>query len=206
MTRWHYLGIGVLVILTLVTLYLLLDGLTDRVAAAERNQRDLTNSVTVLKDTVDEANTKLEQAGEAPVNVPDVDVPDEPDTSPILPIQGPIGPIGPQGPQGEPGESCIEEVGLRRCQGTEGQDGEDGADSTVAGPQGPQGEPGPKGDKGDPGADATCAGEFVCESEVANFVTLAQVIDLIRALGCSVSPAGDNGPPLTFTCEITGKP
>lgn len=95
------------------------------------------------------ANAQLIRLGEQPVEAPPVAV---------SPRQGPIGPVGPTGPRG-PG--CVEELGIKPCQGdagadgTNGTDGTNGADSSIPGPRGPGcveevGLEKCKGDKGEP--------------------------------------------------------
>ena len=127
---------------------------------------DLSDDNRALHDGIDQANVRLEQAGQ-----PQVPVPDSSETTgssvsraAILSAlsdycgdclgpqgaRGLTGPLGPQGPQGRRGQA-----GLPGATGNPGARGEQG----VAGPQGPRGEegpPGPKGEQGEegpPGAD-----------------------------------------------------
>lgn len=101
---------------------------------------------------LEEANRRLEAAGEPPVDEPASEEPvDTDDDIVLIP--------GPQGPRGF---SCVDDFGLPACRGPRGAPG---ADSTRPGPegaagrdgapgtQGPAGPVGPKGEKGDPGRD-----------------------------------------------------
>jgi hypothetical protein len=115
-------------------------------------------------DALREANTRLTDAGEDPVEIP---------------VPGPIGPAGQAGAAGEPGVNGVDGAegvqgpqgeqggpgasgsdGLQGPPGAAGSDGSNGADgkngsdgSTVQGPAGPQGDRGEQGPKGDAGAD-----------------------------------------------------
>jgi hypothetical protein len=103
---------------------------------------------------LEEANRRLEAAGEVPVEEPVVEDPVAPEGIALIP--------GPRGPRGF---SCIEDIGLPACRGSkgapgkdstrpgpEGEAGQDGAPGPQ-GPQGPMGPEGPRGEKGDPGRD-----------------------------------------------------
>lgn len=214
--------LGWTVLLALIVLVAWLIGrvvtLAEDVDAADERAAQRGDAITELADAVtrqdsalDRANRRLIRLGEDPIEPP-IDV------EPLEPLQGlrgpsgppgPTGPEGPQGPPGRPGDDGSD--GTDGRSGVDGNDGENGADGPAgpAGPAGPEGPQGPPGPQGPAGADATCSGEFVCQNELdaalAPYATQAYVIALLQALGCEVT-AGDQGPPLVFTCTITGKP
>lgn len=105
------------------------------------------------------------------------------------PIPGPPGPAGQSGTDGQDGQD-----GKPGKTGKPGRDGTDGQDGAV-------GPVGPIGPAGAPGAD----GKDGATPDLSGYATEEWVRALIAALGCSVS-AGEHGPPLVFTCSITGKP
>lgn len=213
--------LGWVVLLALIVLVAWLIGrvvtLAKDVDAADERVDDRSEAIETLSDAVtaqgtalDRANRRLVRLGEEPIEPPIVGEPD------ITGLQrgpaGPPGPSGPEGPQGDTGRAGDD--GSNGADGSSGDDGIDGADGVdgatgpagPAGPAGPQGEPGPQGPAG---MDATCSGEFVCQSELDAalnaYATQSFVVTLIQALGCEVT-TGDQGPPLVFTCSITGKP
>lgn len=126
---------------------------------SQRDRNDLYDQIAKLqaRDAVqsaalEEANRRLEAAGEPPVDEPAAEEPVDADDEIVL-IPG---------PPGLRGLSCIEDIGLPACRGTRGAPGEDstrpgpegaaGRDGAT-GPQGPAGPAGPKGEPGDPGRD-----------------------------------------------------
>lgn len=156
--------------------------LADRQALRERLDKD--------QAAIEALTEQLRQLGEKPAVEPE-DVPDlEPGEVVVIP--GPPGRDGRDGADGRNGRDGID--------GT-GQPGRPGAD----GAPGPQGPPGPAGPKGDPGRDGV-DGKDGMTPDLSAYATRDWVITLIRALGCEVTAAGEQGPPMTFTCSITGKP
>lgn len=136
----------------------MLDLLATRKDSVE-DRKNLNTEVAALTDksaaneaALKEANKRLRQAGEKPVDTPDVEADDDTPTTVII-----------EGTPGKRGPGCIEEIGREKCRGDKGDDsevpgpsganGQNGADSQVPGPVGPIGPQGPKGDsiKGDPG-------------------------------------------------------
>lgn len=115
------------------------------VSADERAQQQA--EIAALQAAVDEANGRLAEQGEAPVDVPDA-------SSQAVPVPGPQGdpgPRGPAGPAGEDGEDgaagavgAAGVAGARGLPGAVGEAGEPGAAGVDGGP-GPQGAPGPPG-------------------------------------------------------------
>lgn len=100
-----------------------------------------------------EANRRLREAGEDPVELPDVPalVPGPSGEPGATGRRGPIGPPGPTGPNGRRGAR-----GATGDTGTPGQTGPSGAPGATGatgdtGPQGPAGPPGPSGDTGPQG-------------------------------------------------------
>lgn len=108
------------------------------------------------------------------------------------PLPGPPGPPGPPGSDGTDGTD-----GKAGKSGTDGTDGADGVNGAT-GPVGPMGPIGPQGPAGADGEDGTTP-------DLSGYATEDWVKALIAALGCEITP-GENGPPLVFTCSITGKP
>ena len=112
--------------------------------------------------------------------------------------RGPTGTAGADGSDGEPGEAGP--------QGAVGAAGEPGAD----GARGPAGPAGPQGPRGEPGAGASsCLSAppgYVCQDDLADYFTQAEVLSLLRALGCEVSGDGPGSVATTYSCSVTGKP
>lgn len=167
-----------------------------RLASANADRAQVRADLSETRDVVAEANSRLIEAGEKPVTVP--------------PVAGPQGTPGERGPRGFPGEDGRDGQDGRpgrdgdTITGPRGPTGTPGADSTIPGPPGPIGPPGPAGT---PGRDAVCDGTFICQAEldaaIANLITRADVVSMLRALGCEVSVAGDDD---VFLCTVTGKP
>lgn len=112
----------------------------ERATSSALDRRDLRGLLEQQGTALDDANDKLVQLGEDPVESPPVTIP-----TPTLPLQGPQGPRGLMGPRGVPGDDGDD--GRKGTDGTTGQVGTAGA----TGPQGPQGPAGEKGEKGDTG-------------------------------------------------------
>lgn len=108
------------------------------VGAEEREHQQ--TEIAALQAAVDEANERLAQAGETPVDVPEQQEPKY--------IEGPMGPQGPRGFAGLNGKD-----GKDGAKGEKGDPGEDGADGLpgAAGATGSTGEPGASGEPGEPG-------------------------------------------------------
>lgn len=114
------------------------------------------------KAALREANRRLREAGQEPVEVPETD--EALDGVPGPPGErgerGPAGSKGERGEQGNPGDDGIGRPGEQGAQGAPGEPG----------PQGPQGEPGPQGPKGDagpagpqgPAGPGIAAGSYIC--------------------------------------------
>jgi hypothetical protein len=139
----------VLMLLIGVRLYVLSQN--DREQAEQIGRLEGTNSA--QDEALAEANRRLEEAGEPPVEVPATPAPGEQgetgeqgDTGETGP-RGLTGATGPQGPRGEAGKRGPR--GFTGIDGPVGPAGPAGADGAT-GPQGPQG---PKGEPGPPGAD-----------------------------------------------------
>lgn len=106
-----------------------------------------------------EANRKLVEVGETPVEVPDVPTPEpgeqgDPGERGDVGQTGPRGPVGATGPQGPAGDDGSRGPrGFTGLDGPVGPSGPAGVDGAIgpAGAQGPQGQQGPKGDAGPAG-------------------------------------------------------
>lgn len=137
-------------------------------SSAERDREDTATSAAIEqlkvqsqenKQAAEEANRRLENAGEPTVPIPSqTPPPTQPGAAPSL-IPGPQGLPGrdstipgPMGSPGKPGASGQPGTGRPGARGPSGPSGRPGADSTVPGPQGePGGDstiPGPTGDPG----------------------------------------------------------
>lgn len=141
---------------------------------------------------------RLLELGEQPTPVEDA----PPMVERIVGEQGPPGPPGRDGKDGAPGPAG--QPGSDGVAGPAGADGEPGpagaaGEDGATGPQGPAGPPGPEGPAGPAGPPGP-------SPDLSAYATQAWVIALIRALGCEVASTGEQGPPLTLTCQITGKP
>lgn len=121
------------------------------VGAEEREHQQ--TEIAALQGAIDEANERLSDAGETPVEVPE---PEEPQL-----VAGPAGAMGLQGPRGFPGLNG--EDGKDGQDGVDGENGLDGADAATGatgatgaqGEPGKPGEPGPEGPAGPAGQDGT---------------------------------------------------
>jgi len=138
---------------------------------AERDRQDAAQAAAIEqlkvqaqenKDAAEEANRRLENAGEPTVPIPSqTPPPTQPGVAPSF-IPGPKGDQGPAGQDGSPGPPG--KPGAPGKDGSPGQDGapgqngvpgSPGADSTVPGPQGSPGQDGQDGQDGLPGADGS---------------------------------------------------
>lgn len=172
-SRFNRVAYIVILALTLATVYLLFDTVTDRLARAEEGMANANSKVTALSNQV-------EDLGEKPiVNPAPVVVTGEPGPGPtlgqlIVAVQayceargqciGRTGNVGRAGQQGDKGEK--------------GDTGEQGLVGLQGG-LGPKGEKGEKGDKGDPGE--TCPdGTSLQETTVMNSPTESEVIHACR--------------------------
>lgn len=129
---------------------------------------------------LDDANARLVQLGEEPVDASPPSVP------PVLQGRRGLscvedlgyslcrGPQGPVGEKGKPGDDGSDGVGVPGETGAPGQAGKDGT-AGKDGSQGPQGEPGPAGPAGPPGpAGAAVPGSYSCpDGEVMSGFTVA---------------------------------
>ena len=143
---------------------------------------------------------QLEALGEEPVVEPE-DVPaDMPSLDDFVFIPGPPGEPGRDGRDGKDGRPG--EPGTDGADGAPGRNGSDGARGLSCVEElGLEACKGPKGDPGEPGAD----GQDGTTPDLSGYATRDWVIELFRAIDCEVT-AGDQGPPLVYTCTITGKP
>jgi hypothetical protein len=126
-------------------------------SSAERDREDAATRAAIEqlkvqsqenKEAAEEANRRLEDAGEPTVPLPSQTPP------PTQPGAAPSLIPGPQGLPGQPGADST-------IPGPPGKSGRPGKDSTVPGPTGPTGPaggPGPSGRPGQPGADSTVPG------------------------------------------------
>lgn len=137
------LGVGVLLLTLLAVVWLAQENgeLKDQDTQSRADRAQLHGAVDDLATALVKANSRLVDAGEAPVAEPDASE-----------VSGDPGPIGPQGPQGEPGlmgqRGAVGPIGPRGATGLRGLTGAAGA----AGSTGPAGPPGPAGSAGEPGA------------------------------------------------------
>ncbi len=138
--------IGAWVVLALAItggLWFTLDGVADRVAAAERSAAANAESAQQNSAALEEANERVDVLGQQVRSLgEDPVVP----TSPLVAVPGPRGERGLRGLMGEEGPT-----------GPVGPAGQAGADGSVGaqgdtGPAGPQGAPGPQGPAGERGA------------------------------------------------------
>lgn len=146
---------------TILTIWVLVHGLTQRVQDAEHSAQTNQRRVAQAKHAVESLAQQVKQLGGTPVVKPH-EVP-----GPI----GATGPAGEQGAQGIPGRQGVRgDIGPRGSIGPTGATGAIGPPGPTglqgdtgpvgpAGPAGPTGPKGDKGDKGDPGA-AGYPGEF----------------------------------------------
>lgn len=171
----------------------------ERSAQSAADRADLRHLLEQQAAALDDANAKLVELGQAPVEQPEIP------PAPSSPLQGPPGPQGPVGPGGPRGPSCVEELGYPKCRGdqgaagtagTQGQQGDqgpagkDGVDGKD-GAQGPQGEPGPAGPPGPAGT--ALPGTYSCPAgEVLTGFTVAG--DGSVSLACQPTiPAAQGG-------------
>lgn len=194
---WRVAGAsGALIVVTLAALFFYGRGAQDEATQEEKRADYAEASLTDLCDTGSRAACRaladladLSKSTSDDVDDPDpIDDPDPDDPE----IQDPeIDDPDPDDPEVQQSERDDPEP-----DDPPAQDGAPGA----TGPQGPAGPPGPAG------ADATCAGEFVCEAELeailADYAPRSWVIDLLQALGCELTGLGSE----VLTCTITGKP
>ncbi len=139
----HLRGVGKVVAFALFVLALaaVLLLILNQLAAGQDERQQQAAQITALQAGLDEANERLADEGEPPVDVPGVEPGDDPQ-DPVI-IQGERGFTGATGAQGRTGPPG--EIGPR---GPLGPRGEPGKDSTVPGPAGVDGTNGINGADG----------------------------------------------------------
>lgn len=177
-----------------------------------------------LEDALEAQRNQFEKCKDAAPETPGCTEPVAPDPE-VIP--------GPEGERGSRGLSCIQEIGYDLCRGPKGDEGDVGKTGVqgrigmmgqrglscveelgLESCRGPAGNDGTDGTNGTDGAGAAeckdAPASYVCENElqasVANFITKGSVVDLLRALGCTVAVGEGGNPNQIFTCELTGKP
>lgn len=209
--RIVWMGIALLLVSLVAFLTVAVIAQSRELEQAAANDRDSKSDRDALHDAVDslsasleKANGKLVDAGEAPVvpepaaEVPDVATQGSPGAPGEPGRPGPQGPRGPRGAAGSDGASgSTGDTGSRGepgatgpagAAGTDGEPGQDGAQGPAGppGPPGPAGEPGPVGPAGEDGLSAfpfTFA--FTVPGAVPGAATTYTVT--CAADGCSVS-------------------
>jgi len=143
--------------------------ISSRLDAADRERDNLAeynaaqdSTIAAQQSALDQANKRLEEAGKAPVPVPEA-----PEV--VVGPSGATGAQGPVGPRGPAGASIVGPVGPR------GPAGDDGR--TVVGPQGPAGDDGesvagPKGDTGEAGRDGKDATPEMVDAAVSRYCSV----------------------------------
>lgn len=194
--RVTYVALGAVLVLTLALLYWFgvqrgQDADSANKEAGAANQRALSAEGYIIEIDADcrgrsgpDLALELNKAGRCPLAE---QITERAETDPLP---------GPKGDRGDTGLTGA--TGATGPKGDKGEKGDKGADSTVPGPEGPIGPIGPVGPAGADGADGQTP-------DLSGYATETWVLALIRALGCEVA-AGEKGPPLIFTCSITGKP
>ncbi len=139
--------VALLVGMSGTSVYLVLDRVTDRLAAAEEKAQTNGKRADRALASAQALAEQVRLLGEKPVVEPDDPKPGAPGAP------GLRGPIGPRGPRGA---SCVEELGLRTCRGPDGETGTTGTPGSdgvpgVAGKNGTDGKDGAPGPQGDPG-------------------------------------------------------
>ncbi|GAA4075793.1 collagen-like protein [Nocardioides kongjuensis] len=188
--------VTLIVAMSVLSVYLVLDRVTDRLAAAEEKAQANGKRADDALATAQALAEQVRLLGQQPVVEPD----DPPAGAPGAPgLRGPMGPPGPRG------ASCVEELGYPRCRGAAGSAGATGATGQAgvdgaAGPagkdgkdgaQGPQGDPGPAGPQGPAGT--AVPGTYSCPAgEVMTGFTVAG--DGSVSLACQPTiPAAQGG-------------
>lgn len=162
-----FVAMLVWLIITVVNQSGTLETASFRLDRARESRAELSKAVDAQAEALEQANRRLEKAGERPVFVPRVPGPTGPqgprgsqgpagvpgpsgERGPSGPrgIAGEVGQPGPQGPPGPQGAT-----GARGSQGSPGPQGERGGSGPQGerGPEGPPGPAGPQGEQGPPG-------------------------------------------------------
>lgn len=148
--------VAIIAVLSATSVYLVLDGFTDRLATAEHAARENRTRLDDQQLTSKVLADQLRALGEEPV----IEPADPPPSIRAIPIPGRPGAPGRNGVNGKPGRD-----------GKPGQDGADGTNGTPgnagpkgdAGSAGPQGDPGPQGPAGPAGPPGTAQpGTYAC--------------------------------------------
>lgn len=148
--RQRFIGWIVVAVLVLGGLGYLFNGVTDRLAAAERDADRNDALASANSKALQEANGRVDALGEQVRGLGEDPVVS---TSPVQ--RGTVVIPGPQGQVGERGLRGL--VGLPGAPGAAGRNGQDGApgEAGATGPQGAAGPQGPQGERGPAGADGS---------------------------------------------------
>lgn len=139
--------VAIIAVLSATSVYLVLDGFTDRLATAEHAARENRTRLDDQQLTSKVLAEQLRSLGEVPV----IEPADPPPSVRTIPIPGRPGAPGRPGTNGKPGRDG--KTGQDGADGPPGSTGEPGAkgDQGPAGPQGDRGPEGPAGPQGSPG-------------------------------------------------------
>lgn len=170
--RWLKWVVAIAILASIIGMAFAFQQLSDRLDESAADVDSLADvnavqdaTISAQQSALDQANERLQNAGESPVPLPELPTP-APGPTGATGATGPRGPAGAPGDDGQDGAAgATGPTGARGAAGPTGKAGEPGlpgatgtagatgprGEAGPAGPKGDKGEPGPKGDAGEPG-------------------------------------------------------